>query len=115
MSLRHPGDYLRFVATALLLAVNYGVYLWANNSGHLVEASLGYFINPLVNVLLGMVFLRERLRPAQTAAIVIALLGRRLPDLQLRPAPVDRADPGVHLRHLRAAAQDGASWDRSRG
>ncbi len=72
---RRPGGYLRFVATALILAVNYGVYLWANNSGHLVEASLGYFINPLVNVLLGMIFLRERLRPGQTVAIVIALLG----------------------------------------
>jgi chloramphenicol-sensitive protein RarD len=72
---RRPGNYRRFVATALILAVNQGVYLWANNSGHLVEASLGYFINPLVNVLLGIIFLRERLRPGQTAAIIIALLG----------------------------------------
>ena len=72
---RQPGNYLRFVATALILAVNQGVYLWANNSGHLVEASLGYFINPLVNVLLGIIFLRERLRPGQTAAVIIAMLG----------------------------------------
>jgi chloramphenicol-sensitive protein RarD len=72
---RQPGNYLRFVATALILAVNQGVYLWANNSGHLVEASLGYFINPLVNVLLGIVFLRERLRPGQAAAVIIAMLG----------------------------------------
>lgn len=72
---RRPGNYLRFVATAVILAINQGVYLWANNSGHLVEASLGYFINPLVNVLLGMLFLRERLRPGQAAAVVIAGLG----------------------------------------
>jgi len=72
---RRPKDHLRFVATALILAVNYGVYLWANNSGHLVEASLGYFINPLVNVVLGMVFLKERLRPAQAVAVLIALVG----------------------------------------
>lgn len=72
---KRPGAYARFVLTAVILAVNYGVYLWANNSGHLVEASLGYFINPLVNVLLGMVFLRERLRPWQAAAVIVALLG----------------------------------------
>lgn len=71
----NPRRYLRFVATALILGVNYGVYLWANNSGHLVEASLGYFINPLVNVLLGMVFLRERLRPGQAVAVIVATLG----------------------------------------
>ncbi len=72
---REPKRYLRFVLTAAILALNYGVYLWANNSGHLVEASLGYFINPLVNVLLGMIFLRERLRPWQAAAVLVALLG----------------------------------------
>lgn len=72
---RRPTAYGRYVVTAVILAVNYGVYLWANNSGHLVEASLGYFINPLVNVLLGMIFLRERLRPWQAAAVLIALAG----------------------------------------
>jgi chloramphenicol-sensitive protein RarD len=61
--------------TAILLAINYGVYLWANNGGRLVEASLGYFINPLVNVLLGMVFLHERLRKWQAIAVTLALLG----------------------------------------
>jgi chloramphenicol-sensitive protein RarD len=70
-----PRAYGRFVLTAIILALNYGVYLWANNSGHLVEASLGYFINPLINVLLGMIFLRERLRPWQAAAVLIALAG----------------------------------------
>ncbi|MGE5603904.1 MAG: EamA family transporter RarD [Nitrososphaerales archaeon] len=72
---RRPGAYKRFLLTAAILAVNYGVYLWGNNSGHLVEVSLGYFINPLVNVLLGMIFLRERLRPWQAAAVCVALIG----------------------------------------
>jgi chloramphenicol-sensitive protein RarD len=72
---RKPTRYVRYVITAVILAINYGVYLWANNSGHLVEASLGYFINPLINVLLGMIFLRERLRPWQAAAVLIALAG----------------------------------------
>ncbi|MCU0508426.1 MAG: EamA family transporter RarD [Anaerolineae bacterium] len=72
---RRPTAYGRYVVTAIILAVNYGVYLWANNSGHLVEASLGYFINPLINVLLGMIFLRERLRPWQAVAVLVALAG----------------------------------------
>jgi chloramphenicol-sensitive protein RarD len=51
------------------------VYIAAVTSGHVVEASLGYFINPLINVLLGATLLRERLRPAQWAAIGLALCG----------------------------------------
>jgi chloramphenicol-sensitive protein RarD len=54
---------------AVLLAVNWGVYVYAVNSGQVVEASLGYYINPLVTVLLGVVVLRERLRPWQWAAV----------------------------------------------
>jgi chloramphenicol-sensitive protein RarD len=56
---------------ATLLAVNWGVYVYAVNSGQVVEASLGYFINPLVTVLLGVLVLRERLRPWQWAAVGI--------------------------------------------
>jgi chloramphenicol-sensitive protein RarD len=54
---------------AILLAVNWGVYVYAVNSGQVVEASLGYYINPLVTVLLGVLVLRERLRPWQWAAV----------------------------------------------
>ncbi len=72
---QRPAAYSRYLVTAVLLAINYGVYLWANNSGHLVEASLGYFINPLINVMLGMIFLHERLRRWQAVAVIIALLG----------------------------------------
>jgi chloramphenicol-sensitive protein RarD len=56
---------------ALLLALNWGVYVYAVNSGQVVEASLGYFVNPLVTVLLGVVVLRERLRPWQWVAVGI--------------------------------------------
>jgi chloramphenicol-sensitive protein RarD len=56
---------------ATLLALNWGVYVYAVNSGQVVEASLGYFINPLVTVLLGVLVLRERLRPWQWAAVGI--------------------------------------------
>ncbi|WP_114944849.1 EamA family transporter RarD [Microvirga calopogonii] len=61
--------------SAGLIAINWLIYIWAVNSGHLVQTSLGYFINPLLNVVLGVLFLRERLNPAQVAACVIAALG----------------------------------------
>ncbi len=60
------------VASATLISVNWGVYIWAVNSGHVVEAALGYFVNPLISVLLGVVLLRERMRPLQWAAFAIA-------------------------------------------
>jgi len=66
---------LYLTLTAALLATNWIVYIWAVNNGHVVEASLGYFINPLVSVLLGVVFLRERLRPAQWGAVGLAAVG----------------------------------------
>jgi chloramphenicol-sensitive protein RarD len=56
-------------AAALVITVNWGVYIYAVNSGHTIEAALGYFINPLVSVLLGVIVLRERLRPWQWAAV----------------------------------------------
>ena len=62
------------VATALL-AVNWLTYIWGVNAGYVVEASLGYFINPLVNVVLGVLFLREKLRLAQWLPVGLAILG----------------------------------------
>src|SRR4051812_45307700 len=61
--------------SALLVGGNWLVYIWAISSGQLVEASLGYFLNPLVNVALGIVFLGERLRPLQLAACGLAAIG----------------------------------------
>ncbi|MBC8160344.1 MAG: EamA family transporter RarD [Roseiflexaceae bacterium] len=69
---RSPRTLLTFLATATLISVNWGIYIWAVNSGHVVETSLGYFINPLVSVLLGVVMLGERLRFAQGIAIGLA-------------------------------------------
>ncbi len=58
--------------TTLLVSANWVLYIWAVNAGYILQASLGYYINPLVNVLLGMVFLRERLRPPQVLAVALA-------------------------------------------
>jgi chloramphenicol-sensitive protein RarD len=65
----------RFAASALLLSTNWGIYIWAVNAGHIVEASLGYFVNPLINVLFGLAFLGERLRRVQWLAVAIAACG----------------------------------------
>jgi len=67
--LRTPRRLALLAAAATIITVNWGVYIWAVNSGHVVETALGYFINPLVTVLLGVCVLQERLRPAQWAAV----------------------------------------------
>ena len=66
---------LLLLASALLIAINWSVYIWAVANHHVLEASLGYFINPLVNVALGMAILGERIRRVQGVAIGIATLG----------------------------------------
>jgi chloramphenicol-sensitive protein RarD len=72
---REPRLARPFVASATVIALNWFVYIWAVVNGHVVEASLGYFINPLVNVLVGRLVLKERLRPGQWAAVALAALG----------------------------------------
>lgn len=74
-AIRNRRTLLTFMATAVLLAINWLTYIWAVNAGHVVESSLGYFINPLVNVLFGVLFLQEQMRPGQWAAIGLAALG----------------------------------------
>ncbi|WP_432032076.1 EamA family transporter RarD [Streptomyces antibioticus] len=67
--LRQPRRLGLVVIAAAVITVNWGVYIWAVNSGHVVEASLGYFINPLVTIAIGVLLLKERLRPVQWAAV----------------------------------------------
>jgi chloramphenicol-sensitive protein RarD len=61
-------------AAAIIVALNWGTYIWAVNNHHVVESSLGYFINPLVSVLFGVVLLSERLRPVQWVAVGVSAL-----------------------------------------
>jgi len=72
---RKPKTAWLMILTALLLCCNWGLYIWAVNSGRTLEVSLGYYINPLVSIVLGLIFLRERLRPLQWAAVAIAFAG----------------------------------------
>jgi chloramphenicol-sensitive protein RarD len=70
-----PRVMASFAVSSLLLSGNWLLYIWAVNNGHVIEASLGYFINPLVNVMLGYLVLKERLRRGQWAAIGLAAAG----------------------------------------
>lgn len=70
-----PGVLLRLSVTALLITVNWLVFVWAVAHDRVVETSLGYFINPLVNVVLGVLLLSERLNRAQWIAVTLAALG----------------------------------------
>ncbi len=71
----NPWTVARFAASAILLSSNWGLYIWAVNSSHVVDASLGYYINPLVNVVLAAMLLHERLRAPQWVAVGIAAVG----------------------------------------
>ena len=74
-TLRQPRVLASFVASAFLLSANWFIYIWAVNNGHVVDASLGYFITPLINVMLGFLLLHERLRRLQWLAIGLAACG----------------------------------------
>lgn len=63
------------ILSALLIVTNWGVYIWSVNTHNIIEASLGYYINPLVNILLGFVLLKERLRGLQWLAVLLAMVG----------------------------------------
>ncbi|OQS03276.1 membrane protein [Thraustotheca clavata] len=69
------STYKVYTVSALLLGINFFFSLWAVNAGHILQMSLGYFVNPLVSVLLGVVFLKERLPTLQWVAIGIATIG----------------------------------------
>ncbi|EFL34182.1 integral membrane protein [Streptomyces viridochromogenes DSM 40736] len=67
--LRQPRKLGLVTVAATVITINWGLYIWSVNSGHVVEASLGYFINPLVTIAIGVLLLKERLRPVQWAAV----------------------------------------------
>ncbi|GAB2619419.1 EamA family transporter RarD [Streptomyces capparidis] len=89
--LRQPRKLALVALAAAIISVNWGVYIWGVNSGHVVETSLGYFVNPLVTIAFGVLLLHERLRPVQwvavgtgAAAVVVLTVGYgRLPWIAL--------------------------------
>lgn len=72
---RQPKLLLRLGLAGFVVSINWGIYIYAVESNHIIEAGLGYYINPLINVFLGYVFLKERLATMQKIAVVLALVG----------------------------------------
>lgn len=73
--LRQPRTAALLALSGILIAFNWGLYVWAVNAGHVVETSLGYYVNPLLNVVLGVVLLHERLNRVQWVSVALAACG----------------------------------------
>ncbi|WP_413692501.1 EamA family transporter RarD [Psychromonas sp. KJ10-2] len=84
---RQYKSLLMLVVTSLLISCNWLVFIWAINNGKMLEASLGYFINPIVNVVLGLVFLSERLSRLKWFAVFLAFIGVSAQAWQLGELP----------------------------
>lgn len=74
-TMKRPKVAAKLFLTSILISINWLVYIWATNNGHVVEASLGYYINPLVMIGFGIVILKEKMRSLQWSAVGIATLG----------------------------------------
>jgi chloramphenicol-sensitive protein RarD len=74
-ALRSPRERLGLTAASVFIAINWGIFIWAVQANRLVEASLGYYLNPLINAALGVALFRERLAPAQVVALALAATG----------------------------------------
>jgi chloramphenicol-sensitive protein RarD len=72
---KRPKVAAKLFVTTILISINWLVYIWATNNGHVVEASLGYYINPLIVIAFGVILLKERMRPLQWTAVSIATIG----------------------------------------
>jgi chloramphenicol-sensitive protein RarD len=72
---REPKKAGFLILAGLLLSFNWGLYIWAVNRGNTLQASLGYYINPLISIVLGLLFFKERLRLLQWAAVAVAFVG----------------------------------------
>ena len=102
--LKQPKVMLTFLATAVLLSINWFTYIWGVNNGFIVETALGYFINPLVNVLLGFIF-SERTAAPRAAHCCVPGSGRCfVPDVYLWLIALDCVDAGIFVWLLRVAA-----------
>ena len=75
VTMKRPKVAATLFLTSILISINWLVYIWATNNGHVVEASLGYYINPLIIIAFGIILLKEKMRPLQWVAVGIASLG----------------------------------------
>jgi chloramphenicol-sensitive protein RarD len=73
--MRRPKVFVKLLAATALISINWIVYIWATNNGHVVEASLGYYINPIIMIAIGIILLKEKMRKLQWTSVSIAALG----------------------------------------
>jgi chloramphenicol-sensitive protein RarD len=73
--MKNPKTMVALLLSTILVSINWITYIWAVNNGHVVEAALGYYINPLIIITFGVVILREKMRPLQWVAVAIAAIG----------------------------------------
>lgn len=109
--LRQRRDLALLAAASVLIATNWGVYIWAVNNAHVVEAALGYYINPILSILLGVVVLRERLPRWQWIAVGLALAAVLVLTIEFGRPPVialvlatSFASYGLLKKHIRVDA-----------
>jgi chloramphenicol-sensitive protein RarD len=74
-TMRRPKVFLKLLVATALISVNWIVYIWATNNGHVVEASLGYYINPIIIIAIGVLLLKEKMRKLQWVSVSIAAFG----------------------------------------
>lgn len=86
--LKSPSTAVKLTGTAILLGINWFVFIWAVTNKHILDASLGYYINPLFSIALGMIFLGERLRRWQLVAVFLALTGVLVQVVTLGSVPI---------------------------
>jgi chloramphenicol-sensitive protein RarD len=72
---RRPKVAIKLFLASILISINWLIYIWATNNGHVVEASLGYYINPLIIIAFGVILLKEKMRRLQWVAVSIATVG----------------------------------------
>ncbi|OEH91636.1 EamA family transporter RarD [Bacillus solimangrovi] len=85
--IKHPKKMAAILLAGVLVSGNWFIYIWAVNTNHLVEASLGYYINPLLSVLLGVVVLREKLSISQMISVLLAAIGVMILTIQYGQVP----------------------------
>ena len=74
-TMRRPKVFVKLLAATALISINWIVYIWATNNGHVVEASLGYYINPIIMIAIGIILLKEKMRTLQWTSVSIAAFG----------------------------------------
>ena len=72
---KRPKVAAKLFTASILVSINWLIYIWATNNGHVVEASLGYYINPLIAIAFGVILLKERMRPLQWVSVSVATIG----------------------------------------